>query len=253
MRAEPRPRSPRRFQPKISLRVFLGACVAIAVLLGLLRIYLSPLVARADAENDLLRMGAMIQRGKTHFFLNPLRPGKAKHRPAGSNWESLLSRVTQRDIRLDPVTGIHFFVATRPVTDNDMQHVSLFPEVEVLDLVPPSTPTPSGSVRLPKPGAEVITDAGFEKIAALPKLRALLARSSKITDQSCQSLSRCESLEDLGLNAPLITDDGLQTLGRMPALKSLELTGTRVTTKAVEELRRRRPELKVKLFPATRS
>src|SRR5262245_2966756 len=98
------------FRPRVSLRVFLGIAVAIAVLLGIARNrVLGPIMVRADAEVELMRIGATIKRGRASYYLpDPRFPrrGPPDAFPEPTQIERLLSLLTRRQITFREVTEI---------------------------------------------------------------------------------------------------------------------------------------------------
>jgi hypothetical protein len=231
--------------------MFLGVCVAIALALGILRIFvLGPVIARADAETALMRMGATIYKGRTQYDLpDPRFPRRSPPPPPpqGTSTERLLSILTWRDISFRQVTEISFWTAHRFPTDDDIRLVLQFPEVEKLDLTLGKVwDLPGGGHASTNIGSEDITDRSVAAIAELPNLRQLVLGKCNVSDAALEALSKSRSLENFGLHDSQITDAGLLHLARVQSLTDLYVANNKgITVDGVREFCRRRPDVAV--------
>jgi hypothetical protein len=235
---------------RVSLRVFLASCVAIAVGLGLFRVLvLGPVISRADAERALLEAGAQITKESTDYFLtDPRWPGKRKapEAPVQSRWERVLSILTGRQIDLRRISEISFVTAHRFPTDDDLAGMMCFAEVEKLDLTMiERTELPSGFTNR-NLGSQAITNRGMVSIAKLPALRELVLGDANLSDDALEALSGSASLELIALQKSQITDAGLARLATIPTLKEIYVANNeKLTLEGVRDFRQRRPEVHV--------
>jgi hypothetical protein len=82
-------------------------------------------------------------------------------------------------------------------------------------------------------------DAAMRSIAAIPKLRMLMAQGTVATDDGFEALSRSRTLEHLwGRECPNLTSRGFLALSTMPALKGLAVSCKRVDDAALSALAR---------------
>jgi hypothetical protein len=239
------------FRRRISLRAFLAACMAIAVLLGIARNFvLGPLMARADAETELIRIGATIKRGRASYYLpDPRFPRRRPPDtyPDATRAEKLLSFITQREITFSKVTEISFWTAHRYVTDKDMDLVLHFPEVEELDLTLGKVwELPNGGHGSTNIGSKEVTDLGVAKIAGLPNLRVLRLGECNLSDASLEALSKSQSLEMVGLQLSRVTDAGLLALADVQSLTDVWIVNNKgITADGVREFCRQRPDVAI--------
>ncbi len=89
-----------------------------------------------------------------------------------------------------------------------------------------------------------ITDRTVELVGDLRQLEELDLSQTLITDAGLKHLSRLSQLSILWLTGTQVTDEGLTALAPLRSLEQLELEGTRVTPAALDQLRKRLPNLK---------
>ncbi|TWT58847.1 Leucine Rich repeats (2 copies) [Thalassoglobus neptunius] len=90
-----------------------------------------------------------------------------------------------------------------------------------------------------------INDADCELIAEIVELEELKLVCTRITNGAIHPLCRLKNLRWLDLRGTRVTDDGILKLTQAPRLEMLDLRGTKVTADGVQELRLRRPKLRV--------
>ena len=80
------------------------------------------------------------------------------------------------------------------------------------------------------------TDAGLEKLAALPDLEELDVEGSKITDAGVAKLVPLAKLRVIGLGNTQVTDGVTSSLAQMKQLKSISLARTKISAESVKQL-----------------
>jgi hypothetical protein len=88
-------------------------------------------------------------------------------------------------------------------------------------------------------------DVSLELLTDHKELLSVDLSFVEIQDGDLVHLRRCTQLQQLVLDHSQISDEGLQYVRSLPGLRLLGLAGTRVTERAVDELRRSRPDLTV--------
>jgi hypothetical protein len=83
---------------------------------------------------------------------------------------------------------------------------------------------------------ELITDAEFQHVEDLPRLRIVTCLTSQVTDAGLEHLKDLKQLEALHLNRSGVTDAGLEHLKGLSKLKILDLSGAKVTDAGLEHL-----------------
>ena len=247
------------FPKRVSLRVFLAASMAIAIGFGLFRIFiLGPAIDRADTEHSFVEMGVTITRGNVEVYRpNSRKPGRSRPpiSPFPSQWERMLSFLSQRPIDLRPATEISFLWADRFPSDRDLEQIRSFPEVERLDLtLMKSWKTRNGGNAATNLGSQVITDTGVANLATLPKLRELVIGDSQLSDAAFEALSHSSSLEVIGTSNSNISDRTLLHLAKIPSLRVVWMANNNgITIEGVREFRHLRPDVQLHCnFPSER-
>jgi hypothetical protein len=119
----------------------------------------------------------------------------------------------------NPAQVVHVSLRERRVTDEDLQLLANFPELQSLDL----SYTP-------------ITDAGLAYVGILTQLRALNLEQTKIGDHGLAHLRGLKNLIQLTLSKTDVSDDGMAHVGQMRELKILAIDRTRVRGAGLEHL-----------------
>lgn len=169
-----------------------------------------------------------------------------------------------------PVTSMHLFkMWDSGVTDADMKHVKVFPELRTLGLLYSRVRGDGlktvatlknledlnlgnfqGVIRdedlHPLAGSKSlrslsllnarITDRAMSQFAAMPSLRSLRVGATRITDAGLEELKQHQGLESLSVARTRITDRGVEHLEAMKSLKRLRLDSTAITDKALKSL-----------------
>jgi internalin A len=81
-----------------------------------------------------------------------------------------------------------------------------------------------------------VDDAGIERLAGLPHLRAINLNNTKLTDAALDSLSRLATLERLYLDGTRVTDAGLRAMRYQWNLKILDLRNCAITDEGAQHL-----------------
>ncbi|HJT35201.1 MAG TPA: hypothetical protein VJ783_24465 [Pirellulales bacterium] len=113
------------------------------------------------------------------------------------------------------------------------------------------------------------TGAGFDRLSALPKLRALVIGNMGLSEESARSIGRLVHLEQLSLehtrlaskhlkcltglrnltsldlSGTLVGDEGLTALYELKQLKTVRLDGTMVTARGIKKLQAALPDAEV--------
>jgi hypothetical protein len=111
----------------------------------------------------------------------------------------------------DPVILVNF-IGNQKVSDDDLQCLTAFPELEHLYL-----------------GRTKIGDAGLKHVAGLKHLKRLGLIGTRVTDAGLKELEGLQELNDLLLGSDAITDAGLSSLCKLKNLESLSLAQTKIT------------------------
>jgi serine/threonine protein kinase len=90
-----------------------------------------------------------------------------------------------------------------------------------------------------------LTDRGFDEIKHMENLEKLDLSKTAITSLGLTQLLSLRKLYELNLDGTFITDEALKTIASMQSLKSLSANQCHVTAKAIDELKKARPDLKV--------
>ncbi len=99
------------------------------------------------------------------------------------------------------------FVRGEGLYDTALEYIGDCPNLEVLDIS----------------GCEGFTGKGMAALSKVPRLRSLIARTTKIGDEGIRHIVQCRSLEVLDLDYANITDEGLKELQKLPKLKYLRI------------------------------
>jgi Leucine Rich repeat len=111
----------------------------------------------------------------------------------------------------DPVVLVNF-IGNKKVSDDDLQCLQAFPELEHLYL-----------------GNTKIGDAGLKYAAGLKHLKRLGLLGTRVTDAGLKELEGLQELDDILLSSEAVTDAGLPSLCKLKNLESLILSGSKVT------------------------
>jgi hypothetical protein len=133
---------------------------------------------------------------------------------------------------LDAIAGMtameELYLNGLPVADATLKHVGGMTGLRKLSLA----------------GTKV-TDAGLAHLAPRTGLKLLNLEDTAVTDAGLSHLKGLKSLEELNLAGTKITDRGMPHLHGLTGLRTLYVSGTAVTKKAVEDLWKVNPEVKV--------
>jgi 5-hydroxyisourate hydrolase-like protein (transthyretin family) len=123
-----------------------------------------------------------------------------------------------------------------PFTDAGVKHLAGLTKLEQLDL--------QGSS---------LSDDGVASLKGLKDLKTLYLDGGKgISDASVDALAAMTQLQELALQNTRITERGAKRLVDLPKLKSLILSSSSLSQEAREELKKRRPELRLYVSGPTR-
>ena len=91
-----------------------------------------------------------------------------------------------------------------------------------------------------------LTESGFDVLATLENLRHLRLNGLLVTAHGLAKLKTLSKLERLDVQGcSRLGDEAIPILISLPALRLVDLTGTSVTAKAIEQLRRAKPQYTV--------
>ncbi len=157
--------------------------------------------------------------------------------PPGPEW---LRRLAGIDLfaKVVSVSADHPSIGgSATMTDKEMVHLTLFPDLQSLDLQGQNNVTDVGVGHLR--GLKQletlwlsntnISDDGVAYLQKLRKLNLLALEGTKIGDVGLAKLSDMTSLRDLYLHNTQITDDGLVHLKGITNLQNLDLSGTQIS------------------------
>lgn len=82
----------------------------------------------------------------------------------------------------------------------------------------------------------VVTDAGIDSIARLPKLWHLRLRESPITDQGLQQIAQCSSIQILNLPQCDASAAGIAELAELPDLRNIRIGGSKLGASTAKSL-----------------
>ncbi len=119
--------------------------------------------------------------------------------------------------KADPVFLVNF-IGNKKVTDDDLQCLEAFPELEHLYL-----------------GQTNIGDAGLKHIAGLKHLKRLGLIGTRVTDAGLKELEGLQELDDVLLGDTNVTDAGLLSLCKLKNLQSLFLARTKITGASLKD------------------
>ena len=111
------------------------------------------------------------------------------------------------------------FLAGRPISDKDLDHLSALPSIHSLGLA-----------------VCEIGDQGMLRIGELPQLGSLDLSGTKVTDRGLLPLLKCRSLHILHLGQTPVTSEGLATIGQLSELAELDLSYLPVTDQSLMQL-----------------
>lgn len=131
-------------------------------------------------------------------------------------------------IELERVRAVSLSLSGGQVTDDTMQHIGNFSNLELLDL-----------------RYSEFTDAGLVHLANLTNLEELELNDTDITDAGLVHLANLSNLEQLYLLDTEITDDGLGHLANLANLDVLSLRRTKVTDEGVRLLQESLPNCNI--------
>ncbi len=121
---------------------------------------------------------------------------------------------------LDGLFGLRFFWHLTAVTPDCLQPLASLPNLGVLGW-----------------GGALCDDTAMRHIAALPRLRMLMAQGTVATDAGFESLSRSTTLAHFwGRECPNLTGRGFIALSKMPALRALSVSCKNVDDAALSTL-----------------
>ncbi len=150
----------------------------------------------------------------------------------------------EKDIR-------HLCLTHTSVTDAGLRHIASCNQLRWLDLsftaaTDAAVAGVAGARQLQQLNLEKthITDEAISTIAQLRQLEELDLSQTAVSDAGLSKLSRLTRLKVLWLTGTQVTDEGLSALETLRGLEQLDLEGTRTTSAAVDQLRRRLPNLK---------
>lgn len=90
-----------------------------------------------------------------------------------------------------------------------------------------------------------VTDAGVKHLVGLTMLQTLDLQGANLSDEAVDSLAMLTKLQSLWLQNTHITDRGMKRLSELPNLKTLSISSTALSQQAREEVKKRRPGLKL--------
>jgi len=141
---------------------------------------------------------------------------------------------------------VRFVRFSKPlITDEDLAHISAFPQLDYLAVVSPG-PTDTGLAHISGLlnldtlylSHSRLTDTGLGALAGLPKLERLYLDGTAITDRGAKHLSELKTLTTLSLSDTAIGDATLRVISQLPRIEILLLSGTSVTDAGFRELAR---------------
>jgi hypothetical protein len=97
--------------------------------------------------------------------------------------------------------------------------------------------------------SDAITDDGLQHLEKAERLRRLSIASRQITDDGIARLCVLPRLRYLTIRSPNVTDQSLAQLAKVKSLRFLELQDTKITPAAIDEFRRQRPGVDVRVSP----
>ncbi|EJP15407.1 hypothetical protein CFV95_020510 (plasmid) [Leptospira interrogans] len=110
----------------------------------------------------------------------------------------------------------------KEMTDEGMQYLAVFPNLETLNL-----------------SDSKITDEGLKQISTLPKLESLSLIRTKITNKGIEYISKSKTITRMHLDEIQTIDDGcIPHLLKMKQLTTLELSGTDISEQGLKRLRK---------------
>ncbi|WP_395738891.1 protein kinase domain-containing protein [Prosthecobacter sp.] len=144
--------------------------------------------------------------------------------------------------------GIDF--TKHPLTDNDLALLTVFPDLEILNLSfqeklsPKSLAGLSNLKRITnfQLNGTQVDDATTTLLAKLPYLNVINFENTKITDQAVENLASRLNYVVLSFTHCPITDASAKVLASFKGLKRLRLRGTLLTPQAVAMLRQTLPD-----------
>jgi hypothetical protein len=144
------------------------------------------------------------QGGEPEFDLMSFRAGPNHLMVDGSFTDAGLASL----VGLDGVFGLGFFWHVSALTAAGLRTLSRLPNLGFLGCQ-----------------GELCNDVAMEHIAALPRLRMLMAQGTVASDDGFVSLSRSQTIEHIwGRECPNLHGRGFAALARMPALKGLAVS-----------------------------
>jgi hypothetical protein len=160
---------------------------------------------------------------------------------------------------LRDLTGDDFFQSVelveflRPVSDDDLVHLSALPEIESLSFLYLSSHaggnvTDAGMAHLPRPDRLVhfhasdmrIGDEFLKRLGGAARLEDLSLDNTNVTHRGLATLDGLTSLEFLSIADRDLGDAALEALPPLPALKRMALTGWSVTDAGLAQLARQK-------------
>jgi hypothetical protein len=111
----------------------------------------------------------------------------------------------------------------------DLDALTQFPNLQTLNLI----------------NDRRMTDQAFRSLGALKTLRTVDLSGSSVNDLRLMYLGRLAELATLRLNNTGITNDALVTIAGFTSLKHLDAIGTHLSEGALNDLRKKRPELEI--------
>jgi hypothetical protein len=152
-----------------------------------------------------------------------------------TNWGVNVAKpeVRVQTSRPDAVTTVSISSKADFVRHADLDALTRFPNLQTLRLI----------------NDRRMTDQAFRSLGALKTLRTIDLSSSSVNDLRLMYLGRLGELTTLRLNNTNITNDALVTIAGFTSLKHLDIIGTHLSGDAINDLRKKRPELEIVSSP----
>jgi hypothetical protein len=152
-----------------------------------------------------------------------------------TNWGVSVAKpvVRVQTSRPEAVTTVSISLRTDFVGHADLDALTRFPNLQTLNLIDDRR----------------MTDQAFRSLGALKTLRTVDLSGSAVNDLRIMYLGRLGELATLRLNNTNITNDALVTIAGFTSLKHLDVIGTHLSEGALNDLRKKRPEMEIVLHP----
>jgi hypothetical protein len=154
--------------------------------------------------------------GESHYSLMSVEGGPTHLLIDGSFTDAGLADLAA----LEGLFGLSFFWHTSAITAGGLRALAGLPNLEFLGC-----------------GGALCDDTAMGHIAALPRLRMLMAQGTVATDEGFASLGRSRTIERIwGRECPNLTGPGFRALSRMPSLRGLAVSCKRVDDASLSTL-----------------